>query len=241
MNRPSLLLLAAALTAFPVAADATRVVASMTVEKHGAGATVLFPTPQGVALGISGFEFGGARWFYGTAGVTRRFSRNVIDLQADAGSVHETGSTSPYRIFRAAVVREIVIHRLWGEVEARRIDVASQHGNLLKGGVRATGRGTTLSTAVYASTGGNLEARYVTARVDRAAGRNGILVGGAAGRAAPSIFDQPGGPARRSRIAEVFAGVEPPMRMGRVQFVIDLLKTENVRRVRGIVTWTFIP
>jgi hypothetical protein len=125
---------------------------------------------------------------------------------------HEGAGDLPVRSFNYSVVTAGLLNAptewLTVQLEERRIDVDTSHGNLPKLGLSFRVAKPLLLSVSYADTaGGNLGTQLTTLRLDYAGQTSTALAGVARGRAAPAVLNLLGQIVRPSpTLTEVFAG-----------------------------------
>ena len=120
----------------------------------------------------------------------------------------------------AAGVLGTLTPRLSVQLEERRIDIDTSHGNLPKLGLSFSATPQLLASASYAhSVGGNLGAKLTTLRLDYSGKSLSGLAGVVWGPAAPAIFDMIGQVVRPGpRLTEGFVGIGKPV--GRIGWLL---------------------
>jgi len=218
-------------------ADA-QVTLSLSGEQDGASASVLWINGPRLAYGLSHNRFRGAEWTYGTATYTWRKARWITQAEANLGAGRAEESF-PYRVFRLSATREVVPARLYVDVEQRFLNIDRLRGNLLRGGLTWLASPEWMfSSSVYGSLGGNLEMRYLTARIDQNPSPIGLLAGASVGRSESGYFREPG-LALPGSSSEFFGGVSFLTRSGKGTFIVSSTTTESDDRLRASVSWTF--
>lgn len=118
------------------------------------------------------------------------------------------------------------------QLEERRIDVDTSHGNLPKLGLSFRVAKPLLVSASYADTaGGNLGTRLASVRVDYAGRGLNALAGAANGRAAPAVLNLLGQIVQPSpKVTELFAGVGRTFGRADWQLLADYQDIEGFKR-----------
>ena len=121
---------------------------------------------------------------------------------------------------------------LTAQLEERRIDVDTSHGNLPKLGLSFRVAKPLLVSASYADTaGGNLGTRLASLRLDYSAAALTALAGAANGRAAPAVLNLLGQIVQSSpRLMELFAGVGHSFGRADWQLLADYQDIESFKR-----------
>jgi hypothetical protein len=121
---------------------------------------------------------------------------------------------------------------LTAQLEARRIDVDTSHGNLPKLGLSLRVAQPLLVSVSYADTaGGNLGTRLGSLRLDYAGPALTALAGAASGRAAPAVLNLLGQVVQPSpKLAEFFAGVGRSFGRADWQLLADYQDIEGFKR-----------
>ena len=184
-----------------------------------------------VSSGLSAFRFGDADWHFVRLGyLTPLPARLTLTMGADIGGGNDGVRNFHYRVGRAGLLRPLVAGKLNGALEAQHIDIDRVRGTIWKASLTANIRNVAEATAGYhLSSGGNLEARYLSLRLDI---RQRFLAGGAFGR---TILD----PQRlqllpASHSTELFGGVTFRRRL---TLVLDRLRVGTVHRYTALASW----
>jgi hypothetical protein len=140
-----------------------------------------------------------------------------VDAHEGAGDI---GTHAFHYSLVTAGVLSTLTPRLSVQLEERRIDIDTSHGNLPKLGLSFRATPQLLASASYAySVGGNLGTKLTTLRLDYSAKSLSAIGGVAWGPAAPAVFDLIGqvvrpGPA----LKEGFVGIGKPL--GRAEWLL---------------------
>ena len=126
------------------------------------------------------------------------------------------------------------------QLEERRIDVDTSHGNLPKVGLSFRVSKPLILSVSYADTaGGNLGTQLTTLRADYIAQPVSAFAGAATGRAAPAVLNLLGQIVRPSpRLTELFAGVSRSFDRVVWQLVGDYQDLEGFKRTTVTLSWT---
>jgi hypothetical protein len=157
----------------------------------------------------------------------------ATDLYAEA---HEGAGDIAQRGFHYSVVAAGFLNTLtpWliVQLEERRIDVDTSHGNLPKLGLSFHVAPPLLLSASYADTaGGNLGTRFTTLRADYATQALNAFAGAAGGHAAPAVLNLLGQIVRPSpQLREFFGGIGRPFGRSDWQLVADYQDLEGFKR-----------
>jgi hypothetical protein len=144
-----------------------------------------------------------------------------------------------YSVVTAGLL-ETPIEWLTVQVEERRIDVDTSHGNLPKLGLSFHVAKPVIVSASYADTaGGNLGTQLSTLRIDYAGPALNALAGAATGHAAPAVLNLLGQVVRPSpRLHEVFAGVGRSFGRAAWQLLADYQDLEGFKRTTVTLSCT---
>jgi hypothetical protein len=182
----------------------------------GAGASALwshsFASHDVLSAGVEQQEIAAAHWTTGTLSGSAALGSEASTTSL-YGEAHEGGGDISRRAFRYSVVAAgfltAPLQWLSVQLEERRIDVDTSHGNLPKLTLAFHVAPPLLLSASYADTvGGNLGTRLGTVRVDYAGRPVSALAGASRGQAAPAVLNllgqtvQPG-----PQLTELFAGI----------------------------------
>jgi hypothetical protein len=126
------------------------------------------------------------------------------------------------------------------QLEDRRVDIDTSHGNLPKIGFSYAWTPQFHSSLGYAqSAGGNLGTKIGSVRIDYFGARTSFLAGVAAGKAAPAVLNlETGTIAPGPSLKEAFAGFSAPYGRTNLQLVIDYVKLAATERVTLTLTCT---
>lgn len=145
-----------------------------------------------VAFGAEHQKLGDAQWTFGSlsGALTRGLGDGRYTFSAEA---HEgAGDDGPHALhyhIEAVGVTGTYFHRLSLQLEAKRIDVETTHGNLPKAAISYLWTQHWQTSVSYAaSAGGNLGTHLTTVRIDRYSPVVNLLAGGTYGQASPTIF-----------------------------------------------------
>jgi hypothetical protein len=155
-----------------------------------------FDTDTLLAIGAEHQKLAAAHWSFGslTGSMSRELGNGRYTFSAEA---HEgAGDDGPkpfhYRI-EAGGVTGTYFHQLSVQLEERRIDVETLHGNLPKIGISYLVTPHWLLSASRAdSAGGNLGTQLTSARIDHYSRLVNLLAGASYGRASPIIINELG-------------------------------------------------
>lgn len=170
--------------------------ASLTGTNGGGGASLgwlhNFNTDAIAGVAAEHQVLGNAHWTFGSANGSLTVGPDN-QRYSMYGEVHEgSGDDGPkafdYHI-EAAGVFGTYFHRVSVQVEDRRIDVETSHGNLPKGGIAYLWNPHYLTTVTYShSISGNLGTTLTTARLDHYGATVNLFAGAAYGPVAPAII-----------------------------------------------------
>jgi hypothetical protein len=162
------------------------------------------------------------------------------------GEVHEGAGDDGLRAFHYAIetagVYGTYFHALSLQLEDRRIDVETTHGNLPKAGVAYLWNPHWLTSASYSySTNGDLGTRLTALRVDHYGAAINLLAGVSFGQASPVVFGNVASivsPARQ--LKEGYVGFSMPVPQWRGQFILVGDYQDISGSKHAIVTLTYI-
>lgn len=162
-----------------------------------------------------------------------------------SGEVHEGSGDIARKSFDYSLVvldvSRTLTKDLSVQLEERRIDIDTTHGNLPKIGLTYAWSRTLQTSLAYADTvGGNLGTQLYSARVDFFGKRVGFLAGGATGRGAPAVVNLQTGAIEQPalRLREGFVGVSKPLARANLQLVLDYLDLAGNKRTTLTLTCT---
>lgn len=149
-----------------------------------------------IALGAEHQSLSVAHWSFGSVSgaVTRGDANARYTLSAD---VHEGAGDNGPRAFHYSIagagIAATYFQRLSIQVEDRRIDVDTTHGNLPKAGLSYLWSPHWQTSISYADTvSGNLGTRLTSARVDKYGTAVNVFGGGSFGKASPDVLNLEG-------------------------------------------------
>ena len=162
-----------------------------------------------------------------------------------SGEVHEGSGDIARKSFSYSLVvldaSRMLTKDLSVQLEERRIDIDTSHGNLPKIGLTYAWTRRLQTSLAYADTvGGNLGTQLYSARVDYFGKHAGLLAGGATGRGAPAVVNLQTGAIEQPalRLREVFVGVSKPFVRANLQLVLDYLDLAGNKRTTLTLTCT---
>jgi hypothetical protein len=185
-----------------------------------------------------------ARWTFGS--VTGSLTRGPEDARISVyGEAHEgTGNDGPntfnYEIEAVGVVGTF-FHKLSAQLEDRRIDVETTHGNLPKAGLSYLWGPRLLTSVAYQYTvSGNLGTRMTTARIDNYGAAVNFLGGVAFGQASATVLnlgiEYPG-----RQLKEGYVGMSKPFAHQRSELTLiaDYLELSGNKRATLTLNYIF--
>jgi hypothetical protein len=152
-----------------------------------------FSADRVLGAGAEYRKIANAHWTAGTLSGSLGFGRSQAKSHAYA-EVHEGAGDIGTHAFQYSLVAAGILGaltpRLTVQLEERRIDIDTSHGNLPKVGLSFRATPELLATASYArSAGGNLGTRLTTLRLDYGRSTVSGMAGVVWGPAAPATFD----------------------------------------------------
>jgi len=188
----------------------------------GGSATWVGGFGNGTVIG-AGAEYqtiSNSHWTLGSfSGAVRPGLRTHLYLEGREGAGDLGDRAFHYSLVVAGLLEQLT-SQLSVQLEERRIDIDTSHGNLPKLGLSFSATPQLLASASYAhSVGGNLGAKLTTLRLDYSGKSLSGLAGVVWGPAAPAVFDLIGqvvspGP----RLTEGFVGIGKPV--GRIGWLL---------------------
>jgi hypothetical protein len=170
------------------------------------------------------------------------------------GELHEGGGVDDSHSFRYEIEAAGIIgtfdHKLSAQLEDKRVDVESTHGNLPKAGLSYLWGPHLLTTASYQySVSGNLGTRIESARVDVYAAKMTFFAGAALGPASPAIFDIETSAVnkgsllfvRAHELHEEYVGLTKPFARWHSELIVaaDYLDLSGIARASLTLTYIF--
>jgi hypothetical protein len=188
----------------------------------------------------------GADWTFGSVGGSWGLgagdSRYTLYGEAHEGAGDDGPRAFHYSIEAAGVIGTY-FHRLSVQLEDRRIDVETTHGNLPKFGLSYLWNPHLLTNVAYSYTvSGNLGTRLTAARIDLYGAAVNLLGGVAFGQASPAVVNLQSGiviPGRH--LHEGFVGVSKPLprARGELTLVADYLDLGGIKRATVTLSYIF--
>lgn len=213
--------------------------ATLTGGSGGGGVSALwlrtFAPQDVISAGGEYQQIANAHWTNGVLSGSLRLG-NGTPATALYAEAHEGAGDIAQRGFHYSVVTAGVLNTptqwLTVQLEERRIDVDTSHGNLPKLGLSFHVAKPLLLSASYADTaGGNLGTHLTTLRVDYVGAALNALAGAAGGRAAPAVLNLLGQIVRPSpKLTELFAGVGRSFGQSDWQLLADYQDVEGFKR-----------
>lgn len=205
----------------------------------GAGASALwshsFAPRDVINLGAEYQQIANSHWtngiLSGSFGLGGATSASAIYFEAHEGGGDVAQSGFDYSVVTAGLLAT-PIEWLTLQLEERRIDVSTSHGNLPKLGLSFRVAKPLLLSVSYADTaGGNLGTQLTTLRLDYAGPVLSALAGAATGRAAPAVLNLVGQVVQPApRLTELFAGIGRSVGRGSWQLLADYQDLEGFKR-----------
>lgn len=188
------------------------------------------------SIADSSWSFGSIRAAVGHGDATSRFT---VFGEFHYGDGDENNRKFDYQVAVLGLSKSFS-SRFSVQLEGRQIDIDTTHGNLPKLGLTYlwTPR---LSTSIsYAdSVGGNLGTEITAVRLDHYGQHVNFLIGGAAGRADPSVLNlQPGVTLPVRDLKQGFIGIGKAFAKGEVQLLGDYLELESSEKVTVTLSFT---
>lgn len=188
--------------------------------------------------GAQAYELGDSRWLWGKLAASLRAGETTAlygELQLGPGE--EGPRRFTYQLYKANLTQALRRGKVYAEVEDQYVDISATHGNIVKLGLTSYPSKSFLTAlAYYASTSGNVGARYLTARAEWTLRRVTLLGGVSLGRTRPELFGVLDiGETRRSH--EAFGGVRILSGAREMTVVVDALGLEGLRRLSLTLSW----
>jgi hypothetical protein len=187
-----------------------------------------------------------AQWTFASinGSVTRTLGDASYGLYGEAheGDGDDASHPFKYRI-EAAGISGTFFHRLSAQLEDRRIDIETTHGNLPKLGLSYLWNPRLQTAISYAYTAsGNLGTRLTAVRIDEYGSAVNFLAGGAFGQASPAVLNEEGEllvPGHTLR--EGYFGVVKPVARWRsdLSLVFDYINLSGSKRATLTLNYTF--
>jgi hypothetical protein len=219
----------------------------MDIEEDGAGGSLNYLhyiTPDALfGLGGEYQTIADSKWSFGSLrGALSRGepqSRFNISAEVNYGDGDENGRKFDY------LVAVLGFSQSFGskfsvQLEGRQIEIDTTHGNLPKLGLTYFWTPRLSTNVSYAdSVGGNLGTELTSARLDHYGKYVNFMIGGATGRADPSVVNlQPGLTLPSQDLNQGFLGLAKAFSGGEVQLVGDYLKLGESEKVTVTLSFT---
>jgi hypothetical protein len=187
-----------------------------------------------------------AQWTFaslnGAATVGPDNQRYSLYGEAHEGPGHDGLRAFHYKIEALGVIGTFD-HRLSAQIEDRRIDVETTHGNLPKVGLSYLWGPHLMTTAAYQySIGGNLGTRLPSARIDSYWATINVFGGVAWGPTSPVVFNLPTGRFSQVRqLREGYIGLSKPFPKirGELTAVADYLDLSGIKKASLTLSYIF--
>lgn len=190
-------------------------------------------------LADSQWTFGSLNGSYAFGPENQRYS---VYGELHEGGGNDSGNHFDYEI-EAIGFTGTFNHKLTAQLEDRRIDVETSHGNLPKVGLSYLWGPHLLTTLAYQhSVSGNLGTRLTSARVDGYQGTLDLFGGVAFGQGSPAVVNiasQVIAPAGELHEGYLGLAVPFPQSHGELTTVLDYLDLSGVKRVTLTITYIF--
>jgi hypothetical protein len=210
----------------------------LSTDDQGGGASLEWhrplPRERHLLAGAFLFTLSESQWQYARLGYVAPLpGRITASVGADlgGGSTDERGFN--YRVVRGSLRRPITGTRFTVEGEAQHLLVDTLHGIMLKGQVLGSFKNLDASLGYHTSASGNLDAQFVSGRVDLLRGSRKVFGGFAAGRSQPDIRQLTISP-ESSDSLEFFGGFMPTPQL---TIVLNTVQFEEVSRYSALVSW----
>jgi hypothetical protein len=184
----------------------------------------------------SSWTFGSMRGSYSVGQPAKRFS---IFGEAHLGNGDEDGRDWDYSVYVLGINQSLT-SKLSVQLEGREIDIDTSYGNLPKIGLSYLATPRLLLAVSYAkSVSGNLGTELTTARFDYYGRVGSLLMGGATGRADPSVINlEPGSSLPAQDLKQGFIGVGKAFTRGEIQLLGDYLELGGNEKVTLTLSFT---
>jgi hypothetical protein len=229
-----------------VSADGT----TLTGTNGGGGASLgyLHNFDASTILGVAAEHqvLANAQWTFGSlngsAAVGPENQRYSFYGEAHEGAGRDDGRDFDYKIEALGVIGTFD-HKLSAQIEDRRIDVETTHGNLPKVGLSYLWGPHLMTTAAYQySVSGNLGTRLPSVRIDSYWATINLLGGVSWGPTSPVVFNLPTGLVSQVRqLKEGYVGVSKPFPKirGELTAVADYLDLSGITKASLTVSYIF--
>jgi len=195
-------------------------------------------------IAIEHQELAAARWTFGsvTGSLTRGpdDARYSVYAEAHEGTGDDGPNTFNYEIEAAGVIGTFS-HKLSAQLEDRRVDVETTHGNLPKVGLSYLWGPHLLTSVAYQySVSGNLGTRMTTARIDKYGAVVNFLGGVAFGQASATVLnlgvEYPG-----HQLKEGYVGMSKPFahKRSELTLIADYLDLSGSKRATLTLNYIF--
>lgn len=224
--------------------------ASLTGTNGGGGASLgylhNFDASTIVGVAVEHQTLADAQWTFaslnGSATIGPDKQRYSLYAEAHEGPGHDGVRAFHYKIEALGVIGTFD-HKLSAQIEDRRIDVESTHGNLPKIGVSYLWGPHLMTSASYQySVSGNLGTRLSAARIDSYWATVNLLAGVSWGPTSPVVLNLPTGLVSRARqLKEGYIGASKPFPKvrGDLTVVADYLDLAGIKKATLTVSYIF--
>jgi hypothetical protein len=208
----------------------------------GGGVEWLHPlgARAGLALGAFAFSFAEAQWSYAKLGGYYFLykDRTILSTEANVGAGTRATGDFTHQVYKVEIIQALIDKRLYGAAEEQYFHVASTEENIVKVGMIVYPVPALSARLNYhISTGGNVNSRYVSGRMDAVLKYVAVLGGFAVGRATPEQFNLITETHRSIDTQEFFAGLSIPFGQQGLTVVFDVTQQPGLRRYSTLLSW----
>ena len=210
----------------------------LSTDDQGGGASLEWHRPlagnRHLLAGAFAFTMSESQWQYARLGYVAPLpGKLTATFGADLGNGSTEGRGFDYRIIRGSLRRPFPGTRFAAEGEIQHLVVDTVHGMMLKGALLASFTALDATLGYHTTVSGNLDARYVSGRVDVPRGSRKVLAGFASGRSQPDVRQLAISP-ESSDSLEMFVGVTATPQ---ITLILNTVQFEEVTRYSALLSW----
>jgi hypothetical protein len=195
-------------------------------------------TTRSLNLGVVSFSLGDDTWTYGRVGTMWRRARTAVHAQIDVGAGREGPEQFRYLAARGTLTRQMADGRMALEVQDQYVDIHETTGNIVKVGLTLVPtRPLAVTAALHSSTGGDLDVRSMSVRIDGQCRGATVFSGLSIGRSRPALVGLPGsGPTQKTH--EIYVGSKIRLKPLYLTVVVESLALAQTRTHVLSMSWT---
>ena len=196
---------------------------------------------SGFTLGAFAFSLADSEWAYGkVSGFVTFWERTTVSAQVSLGGGHRPNEDFAYQIYEVEATQALIDKRLYVAAGNQYSEIAAARENVVKAGLILYPVALLRTRLDYhVSTGGNVDSRFLSGRVDLSTKPVAFLAGFLVGQTTPERFDVITTTSRTLRSEEYYAGVSIPVGPHEVSVIFDVVRQERpgVDKFTTLLAW----